>query len=106
MIERTILDSVACGMFTVDRDLRITAFSRSAVRITGFAEKEAIGQRGRDLFGNAHCDLDCALQRSLQTGEATPHRDIHLPDAQGEAIPICASTAPLRDQEGTLSSEG
>ena len=100
MTQEMILDVVACGVFTVDGDLRITTFNQTATRITGFGQSEAVGQRCRDLFGSARCDQGCALQRSVRTGEATPHWDVNLPDARGEEIPVCASTAPLKDKEG------
>ena len=39
-----ILDSIADGVFTVDRNWRITSFNRAAEEITGVSRDEAIGQ--------------------------------------------------------------
>ncbi|MDH7480006.1 MAG: PAS domain-containing protein, partial [Syntrophomonadaceae bacterium] len=39
----TILDSVADGIFTVDRNWKITSFNRAAEKITGISRMEAIG---------------------------------------------------------------
>ena len=38
--EVTILDSINEGVFTVDRDWRITAFNQAAERITGVARQQ------------------------------------------------------------------
>ena len=35
IVAQTVLDSVADGVFTVDREWRITSFNRAAERITG-----------------------------------------------------------------------
>ena len=39
-----ILDSIADGVFTVDKDWRITSFNRAAQEITGVPRDEAIGK--------------------------------------------------------------
>ena len=41
----TILESIADGVFTVDRDFVITSFNRAAEKITGFRGAEAGGER-------------------------------------------------------------
>ncbi|MDP2105403.1 MAG: PAS domain-containing protein, partial [Desulfobulbaceae bacterium] len=46
----TILDSIADGVFTVDPELNITFFNKSAEKITGVSQKEAIGQKCFDVF--------------------------------------------------------
>ena len=38
-----ILDSIADGVFTVDKEMNITSFNRAAEGITGFSRKDAIG---------------------------------------------------------------
>ena len=49
-----ILDSIADGVFTVDRDWNITSFNRAAERITGVPCNEAIGQKCRQ--GRHHAE--------------------------------------------------
>jgi len=44
MQQDLILKSVADGVFTVDHDMRITAFNRGAERITGWTADEVIGK--------------------------------------------------------------
>ncbi|KPK85751.1 MAG: hypothetical protein AMJ94_18710, partial [Deltaproteobacteria bacterium SM23_61] len=40
-----ILESIADGVFTIDRDWRITSFNRAAEKITGVSRRRAIGQK-------------------------------------------------------------
>ena len=42
--QSAILDSLADGVFTVDKDWRITTFNRAAEKITGVSRGEAVGQ--------------------------------------------------------------
>ncbi len=39
-----IMDSIADGVFTIDHEGRITSFNRAAEQITGYAQKEVLGQ--------------------------------------------------------------
>ncbi|MCP4631812.1 MAG: PAS domain-containing protein, partial [candidate division Zixibacteria bacterium] len=38
-----ILNSIADGVFTVDREWRISSFNKAAIKITGVPQEEAIG---------------------------------------------------------------
>jgi len=42
---KIILDGIADGVFTVDSDLKVTSFNRSAEKITGIKKEEAIGRQ-------------------------------------------------------------
>ena len=50
-----ILDSVTDGVFTVDREWRITSFNTAAERITGVPHDMAFGQRCCDVFRASIC---------------------------------------------------
>ena len=58
----TILDSINDGVFTVDRQWRITSFNRAAERITGVARAEAIGRPCCEVFRASICESACALR--------------------------------------------
>ena len=49
-IASIIFDSISEGVFTTDRECRITSFNRAAERISGFAADEAIGRYCFDVF--------------------------------------------------------
>lgn len=98
----TILDSIADGVFTVDRDNRITSFNRAAERITGFSREEAVGQYCFDVFRANICQSDCALRHTLQTGEEVINRSANIVAKDGRLVPISISTALLRDERGEV----
>ena len=51
-----ILDSIADGVFTVDRDWRITSFNLAAELITGWSRQKAVGQYCSDVFCAPICN--------------------------------------------------
>ena len=71
----TILDSIADGVFTVDRDWRITSFNRAAERITGFKREEAIGQYCYEIFRSDHCLERCPLRETMETGKEIVNKE-------------------------------
>ena len=97
-----ILDSVADGVFTVDRQWRITSFNRAAEHITGVPRHEAIGQRCCEVFHASICESNCLLRRTLESGEPIVNEAIYIVNARGERIPISVSTAILRDEQGQI----
>ncbi len=98
----TILNSIADGVFTVDRQWRITSFNRAAERITGMSAAEAIGRRCSDVFHANICERGCALRQTLKTGCEQIDLPARILDRQGRSIPISVSTAAMHDDEGNL----
>ena len=93
-----ILESISDGVFTVDRQWRITSFNRAAEQITGISRKEALGRRCSEVFKASMCEVDCALRSTLETGSPVVNRSAFIVDAQCRRIPIRVSTALLRDR--------
>lgn len=97
-----ILDSIADGVFTVDRDWRITSFNRAAEEITGIPKKEAIGQRCCDVFHASICETNCALKETFESGRPLVNRAVYIIDAGGNSVPISISTAVLKGRNGDV----
>jgi PAS domain S-box-containing protein len=97
-----ILESISDGVFTVDRDWRITSFNRAAEAITGISRDEAIGKPCPDVFRASMCEVDCALRHTLETGIPVINRSAFIIDAEGRRIPVSVSTALLRDEQGNV----
>jgi PAS domain S-box-containing protein len=98
--EKTILDSINEGVFTVDLDWSITAFNRAAEKITKVRRKEALGQQCCDVFRASICENACALRRTMSTGKPILNATAHIVSRSGERIPIRISTALLKDDKG------
>lgn len=97
-----ILDSIADGVFTVDRDWNITSFNRAAERITGVDREQAIGQKCFDVFRADICQTACALRQTIDTGEELIDRRVNVLDAEGRRIQVSISTAVLRNDAGEI----
>ncbi len=97
-----ILDSITDGVFTVDRDWRITSFNKAAEEITGTTREEAIGQRCSDVFRASVCESGCVLRETMNTGKPVMCRSLYIVNADGEKVTLSVSTALLRNNSGAV----
>ncbi len=97
-----ILDSINDGVFTVDRQWRITSFNRAAERITGVKRNQALGRSCCEVFRANICETACALRQTLTTGRPIVNKAMYILDAHGNRIPISISTAAFRDEQGDI----
>lgn len=99
---KLILDSIADGVFTVDRNWRITSFNMAAEVITGWEREEAIGSFCSDVFHSSICGKNCAIAESLYSGRPVSNRSIMIEDIDGKTKPISISASPLVDVVGNV----
>ena len=99
---KIILDSIADGVFTVDRDWKITSFNRAAERITGITFQKAISQKCFDVFHANICQTACALRETLKTGKEIIDRTVNILNHEGKVIPVSISTAVLKDERRNI----
>jgi len=97
-----ILDSITEGVFTVDKDWRITSFNRAAEQITGIPRARAIGQRCKDILRANICEGQCALRETMRTGKPIVNRPVTILNTEGNRKPISITTALLKDADGTI----
>jgi PAS domain S-box-containing protein len=97
-----ILDSIADGVFTVDKEWRITTFNQAAEAITGVSRDDAVGRSCCDVFRSSICETACALKETMQTGLPIVNKALYILDVEGRRIPISISTAILRDETGKV----
>ncbi len=95
-----ILESISDGVFTVDKQWRITSFNRAAEEITGVPRSEAIGQQCSNVFRASMCEMNCALRRTMESGDPLINQPAYIIDSDGHRVPITVSTALLRDGKG------
>jgi len=98
----TVLRCVADGVFTVDKNWRITSFNRAAQRITGVPVEKAIGKRCSDVFHSDLCESACPIRETLETGQEVIDRPARILNRQGKPLPISVSSAILRAENGDL----
>jgi len=99
---RIILDSIADGVFTIDRDCNITSFNRAAEQITGISREQAIGQKCYEVLRADICQGSCALQETISSKREQIDLSINILTLQGKKKPVSISTSVLRDDEGNI----
>jgi PAS domain S-box-containing protein len=97
---RTILDNIPSGVYTVDSEMKFLSFNRSLERITGYSAEDVLGKRCTEVLRSDFCDAGCPLKRSMRTGETLRGVELNLRARDGSVVPIASSTAVLRDEEG------
>lgn len=97
-----ILESISDGVFTVDKNWKITSFNRAAEKITGVSRKCAIGQNCFEVFKSNMCESSCPLKRTMKTGKPLIDRSGFCVTKKGKRIPISVSTALLVDVHGRV----
>ena len=95
-----ILDSIADGVFTVDLEWHITTFNKAAEQITGIDKREALGRNCWEVFRANICERQCALKKTIETGNKILNQSIYIVNAKGDRVPISISTAILKDENG------
>ncbi|MFP4452453.1 MAG: sigma-54 interaction domain-containing protein [Desulfobacterales bacterium] len=98
----TILESISDGVFTIDKEKRITSFNRAAESITGFSQQEAVGQFCFDVFRADICAKNCALEKTLLNEAPQINISAQIITQQGEQKPISLSTNILRNAKGEV----
>jgi len=98
---KTILNSVADGVFTVDEQMRITHYNRAAEEITGFPQQEAIGKYCYEIFRAGVCSSDCPVREAIQTGEPVVNREVDILARDNRKVPISVSASVLKDDHGS-----
>lgn len=102
MTTEMILDSVADGVFTVDREFRITSFNRAAEQLTGVKRQDALGRPCCEVLRASICETACALRQTLATGRPIINKAVFILDSHGNRVPISISTGVLRDSKGEI----
>jgi PAS domain S-box-containing protein len=96
-----ILDSIADGVLTVNNDMVVTAFNRSAQQITRVPREEAIGRKCYDVMRGEMCESACCIKMTMETGRPCQNRPVYIVRADNKRIPVSVTTSVLQDEHGT-----
>ncbi len=101
-----IMDSVADGLFTVDREWNIIYFSQSAATIVGMAVDKAVGRKCWEVFRTEGCiggeSEHCVLKQCITEDRKIIGRILMVERRDGVRVPVSVSAAPLKDQAGNV----
>jgi PAS domain S-box-containing protein len=97
-----VLDSLADGVFTVDRDWNVTYFNSAAARITGTSQEDALGAKCWEVLRSGLCDGNCALGECIEGGGQVVNKTKFILRSDGEKVPVSISASALRNADGEL----
>ncbi|MBI5518881.1 MAG: sigma 54-interacting transcriptional regulator [Desulfovibrio sp.] len=96
------MDSVADGIFTVDREWNIIYFSQSAADIVGIASDAAVGRKCWEVFRTQGCSEHCVLKQCITEDRKIVGRIMMVEREDGTQVPVSVSAAPLKDHDGNV----
>lgn len=99
---RTLINSIADGIYTVDLDFRITGFSRSAEKMLGFSGEEVLGRLCSEVLRASTCETDCPLRWTIKNQAPVQNCRATLSSKSGKRLPVFLSSDLLRDAEGEI----
>jgi two-component system sensor histidine kinase AtoS len=88
-----IIQNMSNGLIAIDRDSCITAFNPAASHMLGYEAEEVLYQPLPHLIQSA--DLEKILKETLTSGHACAHQEITIRHADGAALAVAVSAAPL-----------
>ena len=97
-----IVQSSEDAIISKSLDGIITTWNRSAERIFGYTEAEAVGQSIRIIIPPDRQDEETAILNRLKRGERIEHFETVRCRKDGSCLPISLTVSPLRDDKGTI----
>jgi len=101
-LSKIIFNSISDGIFTIDKNCKITSFNHAAEKITGFSASEARNKHCFDIFRTDICNKRCALKDTLKTEEPIENIRVTIISRSGHEIPIRVTTTILRDKTNSI----
>ncbi len=97
-----ITDSVALGIFAVDKSWNITFFNREAERISGYERHEVIGMKCWEVFANERCNARCYMRQAMHSGRNVVKARVEILNRNRRRILLEITAAVLRDDAGEV----
>lgn len=105
---KSLLDSMADGVYFVDADRKITFWNKAAERISGYAGREVLGRscadnvlRHVDESGRELCVEGCPLAAVVQDGRMRDAR-VYMHHKLGHRMPVDIRATAMRDNAGKI----
>jgi diguanylate cyclase (GGDEF)-like protein/PAS domain S-box-containing protein len=106
---KNILDSMQEGVYFVDKERRITFWSRGAENISGYLSSEVVGRgcqdnilKHIDELGTQLCHTGCPLAETLLDG-LPREAEVFLHHKQGHRLQVAVRITPMRDASGEIT---
>lgn len=101
-----ILDSLGEGVFTVDKNFKITFFNKAAEKISGYKRDEVIGKFCKHIFKSDLCFHNCPIAIVLQSQKNLYDFESKLHTSSGKIKTIKLNAAILKDENDSSEAVG
>ncbi len=98
-----LLENLGIGVFTVDRDRRITSFNQTVQRLTGLREEEVLGKKCHDVFFSDDCHGFCMFPELDEERGKPQAFEMEICDQDGNRHQITKLVSPLLSGEGEVT---
>jgi PAS domain S-box-containing protein len=95
-----ILNSIAEGVITVDKEFKITFINAAAEQMTGFKKDDVIGKFCKGVFKSEFCFSNCPIAQVLKNGKSVFDLDTFINCSNLQVLPIRLNAAVLKDENG------
>ncbi|MBU0970750.1 MAG: sigma 54-interacting transcriptional regulator [Proteobacteria bacterium] len=102
MEQKSLLEALPEGVFTVNTKWQIASFNRAAEKITGYTKQEVLGHYCWEIFRSDLCDRGCPLKDALETGEIGTEQDVRILRKEDGPLTILVNAGVLRDDQGLI----
>lgn len=91
-----IFESIPEGIYTIDKNFRITSFNKTAEIITGLKKEDVIGKYCKSKLNSDICELFCPVAKILETGKSIFDYESVIRCGNGKTIPIRLNASLLK----------
>jgi PAS domain S-box-containing protein len=98
-----LLENLGIGVFTVDRERRITSFNETVQRLTGLREEEVLGKVCHEVFFSDECHGKCMFPEADEIRGKPQTFDMQIYDQDGTRHQITKLVSPLLSGEGEVT---
>jgi len=98
-----ILESIAEGVFTVDKNFRITFFNKAAEKMTSYKREEVIGRFCKHIFRSELCATDCPIALVLKSNKPIYDFDSCIKTNEGKPLSIKLNSAIMFNEDNQPS---
>ena len=99
---RSILNSLAEGVFAVNRELRVGCFNQQAERLTGVKSKEALGKRLEAVFPEASAAWVKLIHDVMDSRKSVQGIRQEIVNEKQATVPVTVNASPVYDGEGEM----
>lgn len=92
-----ILNSIAEGVLTVDKNFKINFINDAAEKITGFKKEQVLGEYCKNIFKCELCQTKCPIGIVLESGSNIYDFTSNIHTSNGIKIPIKLNAAVLKN---------